>query len=158
MEFLAKVVWHDKENNTLYPDSVVGTDSHTTMINGLSVLGWGVGIIEAEAVMLGEAISMSPPKVVGVNLKGQLLDNATPTDLVLTITNILREHGVVNKFVEFYGTGLKNLSLADRATIANMAPEYGATCGFFPIDKETIKYLKNTGRDQDHCLMVEEVC
>ncbi|MDC3024366.1 aconitate hydratase AcnA [Alphaproteobacteria bacterium] len=156
MEFLAKVVWYDKKNNTIYPDSLVGTDSHTTMINGLSVLGWGVGGIEAEAVMLGESIAMSPPKVLGVNLKGQLKHNTTPTDLVLTITNILRKHGVVNKFVEFYGKGLKNLSLADRATIANMAPEYGATCGFFPIDKETIKYLKNTGRDQNHCLLVKK--
>ena len=156
MEFLAKVVWHNKENNTVYPDSVVGTDSHTTMINGLSVLGWGVGGIEAEAVMLGEAIAMSPPKVVGVNLHGKLSGNATPTDLVLTITNILRKHGVVNKFVEFYGSALTALSLADRATIANMAPEYGATCGFFPIDKETIKYLKNTGRDKNHCLIVEK--
>ncbi|MBV68807.1 MAG: aconitate hydratase AcnA [Pelagibacterales bacterium] len=156
MEFLAKVVWHNKENNTVYPDSVVGTDSHTTMINGLSVLGWGVGGIEAEAVMLGEAIAMSPPKVVGVNLHGKLSGNATPTDLVLTITNILRKHGVVNKFVEFYGSALTALSLADRATIANMAPEYGATCGFFPIDKETIKYLKNTGREKNHCLIVEK--
>ncbi len=156
MEFLAKVVWHNKEDNTVYPDSVVGTDSHTTMINGLSVLGWGVGGIEAEAVMLGEAIAMSPPKVVGVNLHGKLSSNATPTDLVLTITNILRKHGVVNKFVEFYGSALTTLSLADRATIANMAPEYGATCGFFPVDRETIKYLKNTGRDQDHCLIVEK--
>ncbi len=156
MEFLAKVVWHDKENNTVYPDSVVGTDSHTTMINGLSVLGWGVGGIEAEAVMLGEAIAMSPPKVVGVYLHGQLINNTTPTDLVLTITNILRKHGVVNKFVEFYGPGLGTLSLADRATISNMAPEYGATCGFFPIDNETIKYLKNTGRDKSQCLLVEK--
>ena len=156
MEFLAKVVWHNKKNNFIYPDSVVGTDSHTTMINGLSVLGWGVGGIEAEAVMLGEAIAMSPPKVVGVNLCGKLKNNATPTDLVLTITNILRTHGVVNKFVEFHGPSLAFLSLADRATIANMAPEYGATCGFFPIDEETIKYLKNTGRDQSHCSMVEK--
>ena len=156
MEFLAKVVWHNKKNNFIYPDSVVGTDSHTTMINGLSVLGWGVGGIEAEAVMLGEAIAMSPPKVVGVNLCGKLKNNATPTDLVLTITNILRTHGVVNKFVEFHGPSLAYLSLADRATIANMAPEYGATCGFFPIDEETIKYLKNTGRDKSHCSMVEK--
>ena len=156
MEFLAKVVWHNKKNNFIYPDSVVGTDSHTTMINGLSVLGWGVGGIEAEAVMLGEAIAMSPPKVVGVNLCGKLKNNATPTDLVLTITNILRTHGVVNKFVEFHGPSLAFLSLADRATIANMAPEYGATCGFFPIDEETIKYLKNTGRDKSHCSMVEK--
>ena len=156
MEFLAKVVWHNKKDNTVYPDSVVGTDSHTTMINGLSVLGWGVGGIEAEAVMLGEAIAMSPPKVVGVNLHGKLTGNATPTDLVLTITNILRSHGVVNKFVEFHGEGLNSLTLADRATIANMAPEYGATCGFFPIDAETIKYLKNTGRDESQCLIVEK--
>ena len=156
MEFLAKVVWHNEKDNTVYPDSVVGTDSHTTMINGLSVLGWGVGGIEAEAVMLGEAIAMSPPKVVGVNLHGKLTGNATPTDLVLTITNILRSHGVVNKFVEFHGEGLNSLTLADRATIANMAPEYGATCGFFPIDAETIKYLKSTGRDASHCLIVEK--
>ena len=155
MEFLAKVVWHDKEENFLYPDSVVGTDSHTTMINGLSVLGWGVGGIEAEAVMLGESIAMSIPKVVGVNLNGKLKENTTPTDLVLTITNILRNHGVVNKFVEFHGEGLKNLSLADRATISNMAPEYGATCGFFPVDEETIKYLRNTGRSETQCAMVE---
>ena len=156
MEFLAKVVWYDKENNLLYPDSVVGTDSHTTMINGLSVLGWGVGGIEAEAVMLGEAIAMSIPKVVGVNLYGKLKESTTPTDMVLTITNILRKHGVVNKFVEFYGAGLSTLSLADRATISNMAPEYGATCGFFPVDKETIKYLRNTGRSERQCSIVEK--
>ena len=155
MEFLAKVAWFDKEENLVYPDSVVGTDSHTTMINGLSVLGWGVGGIEAEAVMLGEAIAMSIPKIVGVNLYGKLKENTTPTDLVLTITNILRNHGVVNKFVEFYGSGVSNLSLADRATISNMAPEYGATCGFFPVDKETIKYLRNTGRSETLFSMVE---
>ena len=155
MEFLAKVVWYDKKENLLFPDSLVGTDSHTTMINGLSVLGWGVGGIEAEAVMLGEAIAMTIPKVVGVNLKGKLNENSTPTDLVLTITNILRSHGVVNKFVEFYGPGLSSLSLADRATISNMAPEYGATCGFFPIDQKTIKYLRDTGRNEKHCSLVE---
>ena len=155
MEFLAKVVWYDEKENLLFPDSLVGTDSHTTMINGLSVLGWGVGGIEAEAVMLGEAIAMTIPKVVGVNLKGKLNENSTPTDLVLTITNILRSHGVVNKFVEFYGPGLSSLSLADRATISNMAPEYGATCGFFPIDQKTIKYLRDTGRNEKHCSLVE---
>tara|TARA_B100001248_G_scaffold262386_1_gene257984 strand:+ start:2573 stop:5224 length:2652 start_codon:yes stop_codon:yes gene_type:complete len=155
MEFLAKVVWYDKKENLLFPDSLVGTDSHTTMINGLSVLGWGVGGIEAEAVMLGEAVAMTIPKVVGVNLKGKLNENSTPTDLVLTITNILRSHGVVNKFVEFYGPGLSSLSLADRATISNMAPEYGATCGFFPIDQKTIKYLRDTGRNENHCSLVE---
>ena len=131
-----------KKENLLFPDSLVGTDSHTTMINGLSVLGWGVGGIEAEAVMLGESVAMSIPKVIGVNLNGELNEDATPTDLVLTLTNILRSHGVVNKFVEFYGTGLGSLTLADRATIANMAPEYGATCGFFPIDERTINYLE----------------
>ena len=136
MEYLAKVVWYNKESNLLFPDSVVGTDSHTTMINGLSVLGWGVGGIEAEAVMLGESVAMSIPKVIGVNLNGELREDATPTDLVLTLTNTLRNHGVVNKFVEFYGTGLGSLTLADRATIANMAPEYGATCGFFLLMKE----------------------
>ena len=125
------------------------------MINGLSVLGWGVGGIEAEAVMLGESVAMSIPKVIGVNLNGELREDATPTDLVLTLTNILRNHGVVNKFVEFYGTGLRSLTLADRATIANMAPEYGATCGFFPIDERTINYLKSTGRSKDHCSIVE---
>ena len=155
MEFLAKVVWNDKEENLIYPDSVVGTDSHTTMINGLSVLGWGVGGIEAEAVMLGEPISMTIPKVIGVNLFGRLKEGTTPTDLVLTITNILRKHGVVSKFVEFYGSALNSLTLADRATISNMAPEYGATCGFFPIDLETIKYLKNTGRTSYQCAVVE---
>ena len=155
MEYLAKVVWYNKESNLLFPDSVVGTDSHTTMINGLSVLGWGVGGIEAEAVMLGESVAMSIPKVIGVNLNGELREDATPTDLVLTLTNILRNHGVVNKFVEFYGTGLGSLTLADRATIANMAPEYGATCGFFPIDERTINYLKSTGRSKDHCSIVE---
>ena len=143
------------KKNLLYPDSLVGTDSHTTMVNGLSVLGWGVGGIEAEAVMLGESIAMSIPKVVGVNLKGQLKKIATPTDLVLTITSILRNHGVVNKFVEYYGPSLEKLSLADRATISNMAPEYGATCGFFPVDKETIKYLGNTGRSDHQCAIVE---
>ena len=131
-----------------YPDTLVGTDSHTTMVNGLSVLGWGVGGIEAEAAMLGQPISMLIPEVVGVEIKGKLIEGTTATDLVLTIVEMLRKKGVVGKFVEFYGEGLKNLTLADRATIANMAPEYGATCGFFPIDDETIKYLKLSGRDQ----------
>ena len=132
MEFLARVVWNNK-NNSIYPDSVVGTDSHTTMINGLSVLGWGVGGIEAEAVMLGEAIAMTPPKVVGVNLHGKLTNNATPTDLVLTITNILRNHGVVNKFVEFHGSSLVSLSLADRQIIANMSQNMEPLAVFFQL-------------------------
>src|SRR5262244_2511827 len=129
-----------------YPDTVVGTDSHTTMVNGLSVLGWGVGGIEAEAAMLGQPISMLIPEVIGFKLYGELPDGSTATDLVLTVTEMLRRSGVVGKFVEFFGIGLANLPLEDRATIANMAPEYGATCGFFPIDKETIAYLKATGR------------
>ena len=145
LEYLAKVVWD--EANFVYPDTLVGTDSHTTMINGLSVLGWGVGGIEAEAAMLGEALQMIIPEVIGVKLTGSIKPGITATDVVLTITQMLRKFGVVGKFVEFYGEGVKNLSLADRATISNMAPEYGATCGFFPIDEETIKYLKLTGRE-----------
>ena len=129
-----------------YPDTLVGTDSHTTMINGLGVLGWGVGGIEAEAAMLGQPVSMLIPLVVGVKLTGRLREGATATDLVLTITEMLRQHGVVGKFVEYFGPGLRDLPLADRATIANMSPEYGATCGIFPIDKETLKYLRLTGR------------
>ncbi len=150
LEYLSKVVWSSKSGNDLYayPDTLVGTDSHTTMVNGLSVLGWGVGGIEAEAAMLGQPISMLIPEVVGVELKGKLKEGTTATDLVLTIVEMLRKKGVVGKFVEFYGEGLKNLTLADRATIANMAPEYGATCGFFPVDDETLKYLKLSGRDQ----------
>ena len=144
LEYLAKVVWSSKSGNDLYayPDTLVGTDSHTTMVNGLSVLGWGVGGIEAEAAMLGQPISMLIPEVIGVEIKGKLKEGLTATDLVLTIVEMLRKKGVVGKFVEFYGDGLKNLTLADRATIANMAPEYGATCGFFPVDEETLKYLK----------------
>ena len=144
LEYLSKVVW--TENNLIYPDTLVGTDSHTTMINGLSVLGWGVGGIEAEAAILGQPISILIPDVVGVYLTGSLKEGSTATDLVLYITEKLRKLGVVGKFVEFYGPGLTHLSLADRATISNMAPEYGATCGFFPIDQETLNYLKFTGR------------
>lgn len=157
LENLAKVVWVKNDNGelTAYPDTVVGTDSHTTMINGLAVLGWGVGGIEAEAAMLGQPISMLIPEVIGFKLSGVLNEGITATDLVLTITNILRKAGVVGKFVEFFGSGLKNLSLADRATIANMAPEYGATCGIFPIDSETINYLRLTGRDEENIALVE---
>ncbi len=157
LEYLAKVVWTKKEGNDViaYPDTLVGTDSHTTMINGLAVLGWGVGGIEAEAAMLGQPISMLIPEVIGFKLKGEMREGLTATDLVLTVTQMLRKKGVVNKFVEFYGPGLNNLSLADRATIANMAPEYGATCGFFPIDEETIKYLKLSARDEDTIALVE---
>ncbi len=154
LEYLSKVVW--SSDNFAYPDTLVGTDSHTTMVNGLSVLGWGVGGIEAEAAMLGQPISMLIPEVVGFKIQNKLSEGTTATDLVLTIVQILRREGVVGKFVEFYGDGLKNLSLADRATIANMAPEYGATCGFFPIDKETLKYLKFSGRDQHTISLVEE--
>jgi aconitate hydratase len=154
IEFLAQVVC--EKDGFLYPDTVIGTDSHTTMVNGLSVLGWGVGGIEAEAAMLGQTSPMILPDVVGVRLKGALPEGATATDLVLTLTNILRAHGVVNKFVEYFGPGLAYLSLANRATIANMAPEYGATCGFFPIDDETLKYLRLTGRDESHVKIVEE--
>ncbi len=158
LENIAKTIWVKKIENKdyLFPDSVVGTDSHTTMVNSLSVLGWGVGGIEAEAAMLGQPISMNIPKVVGFELKGSLNEGITATDLVLTITNILRKHGVVGKFVEFFGDGLLNLSLADRATISNMAPEYGATCGFFPIDSETINYLKLTGKNEHHLNVVEK--
>ncbi len=158
LEYLSKVVWSSESNNELYayPDTLVGTDSHTTMVNGLSVLGWGVGGIEAEAAMLGQPISMLIPEVVGVELKGKLKEGTTATDLVLTIVEMLRKKGVVGKFVEFYGDGLKNLTLADRATIANMAPEYGATCGFFPVDEETLKYLRLSGRDEDIISLVEK--
>jgi aconitate hydratase len=149
LEFLARVVWSKQvqNKNFLYPDSLVGTDSHTTMINALGVLGWGVGGIEAEAAMLGQSVSMLLPEVVGFKISGSLTEGVTATDLVLTVVEMLRSKGVVGKFVEFYGDGLKNLSLADRATIANMAPEYGATCGFFAVDEETIKYLQLTARD-----------
>ena len=156
LEFLARVV--DDRNGVAFPDTLVGTDSHTTMINGLGVLGWGVGGIEAEAAMLGEAISMLVPQVVGFKLMGTLPEGATATDLVLTVTQILRETGVVGKFVEFYGHGLEGLPLADRATIGNMSPEYGATCGFFPVDAETIRYLRLTGRSEERIALVEAYC
>jgi len=157
LEYLAQTVWTREENGETiaYPDSVVGTDSHTTMVNGLAVLGWGVGGIEAEAAMLGQPISMLVPDVIGFRLDGRLPEGATATDLVLMIVEALRKRGVVGKFVEFYGPGLDQLSLADRATIANMAPEYGATCGFFPIDSETLNYLRLTGRDDDRVALVE---
>ncbi len=158
LEYLSKVVWSAeyKNDNYLFPDTLVGTDSHTTMVNGLSVLGWGVGGIEAEAGMLGQPISMLIPQVIGFEVKNKMPEGTTATDLVLTVVKMLRDKGVVGKFVEFYGEGLKNLTLADRATIANMAPEYGATCGFFPIDDETLKYLKFSGRDNDTVQIVEE--
>jgi len=158
LEYLSKVVWTEKfeGEDFLFPDTLVGTDSHTTMVNGLSVLGWGVGGIEAEAGMLGQPISMLIPEVIGFKISNKLPEGTTATDLVLTVVKMLRDKGVVGKFVEFYGEGLKNLSLADRATIANMAPEYGATCGFFPIDNETLKYLKFSGRDNSTLKIVEE--
>ena len=157
LEYLSKVVWCEKfkDEDYLFPDTLVGTDSHTTMVNGLSVLGWGVGGIEAEAGMLGQPISMLIPEVIGFEVKNKMPEGTTATDLVLTIVKMLRDKGVVGKFVEFYGEGLKNLTLADRATIANMAPEYGATCGFFPIDNETLKYLQFSGRDKDTISLVE---
>ncbi len=158
LENLAQVVWKREENGEtiIYPDTVVGTDSHTTMINGLAVLGWGVGGIEAEAAMLGQPISMLIPEVIGFKLKGKLNEGVTATDLVLNVTSTLRDKGVVGKFVEFFGDGLNNLSLANRATISNMAPEYGATCGIFPIDKETINYLKLSGRDEEQIQLIEK--
>ncbi|CCD05752.1 Aconitate hydratase 1 [Legionella pneumophila] len=157
LEYLGKTVWNSENNGQLYayPDTLVGTDSHTTMINGLGVLGWGVGGIEAEAAMLGQPVSMLIPEVIGFKLSGKLKEGITATDLVLTVTQMLRKKGVVGKFVEFYGPGLNDLPLADRATISNMAPEYGATCGFFPVDKETIKYLELTGRDNHTIALVE---
>jgi aconitate hydratase len=164
LEYLAQTVWTRKEKMTVgkktgtfevaYPDSLVGTDSHTTMVNGLAVLGWGVGGIEAEAAMLGQPLSMLLPEVVGFKLKGALKEGVTATDLVLTVTQMLRKQGVVGKFVEFFGPGLDYLSVADKATIGNMAPEYGATCGFFPVDKETIDYLKTSGRKADRVALV----
>ncbi len=158
LEYLSKVVWSEKfeGDEYLFPDTLVGTDSHTTMVNGLSVLGWGVGGIEAEAGMLGQPISMLIPEVIGFEVKNKMPEGTTATDLVLTVVKMLRDKSVVGKFVEFYGEGLKNLTLADRATIANMAPEYGATCGFFPIDNETLKYLKFSGRDQHTVDVVEK--
>ncbi len=160
LEYLARVVWKRKDEDLeyIFPDTLVGTDSHTTMVNSLGVLGWGVGGIEAEAVMLGQSTSMILPQVVGLKLKGKLSEGVTATDLVLTITEILRKKGVVEKFVEFYGEGLQNLSLSDRATIANMAPEYGATCGFFPVDSETLNYLRLTGREESQIKLIEEYC
>ena len=158
LEYLAQTVWTDEDQHgetVAYPDTLVGTDSHTTMVNGAAVLGWGVGGIEAEAAMLGQPISMLIPEVVGFELTGQMVEGTTGTDLVLKVVEMLREKGVVGKFVEFYGDGLDTLPLADRATIANMAPEYGATCGFFPIDDETLRYLRNTGRDEARIALVE---
>ncbi len=158
LEYLARVTFTKTEADgsvTAYPDTLVGTDSHTTMINGLGVLGWGVGGIEAEAAMLGQPVSMLVPQVVGFRLEGKLKEGTTATDLVLTVTEALRKHGVVGKFVEFYGPGISELPLADRATIANMAPEYGATCGIFPVDAETLKYLRLTGRTEEQIALVE---
>ena len=157
LEYLSKVVWSEeyKGDKYLFPDTLVGTDSHTTMVNGLSVLGWGVGGIEAEAGMLGQPISMLIPEVIGFEVTNKMPEGTTATDLVLTVVKMLRDKGVVGKFVEFYGEGLKNLTLADRATIANMAPEYGATCGFFPVDDETLKYLEFSGRDKETVKIVE---
>ncbi|EMI1448371.1 TPA: aconitate hydratase AcnA [Proteus mirabilis] len=157
LEYLGKAIWSEQQNgrHIAYPDTLVGTDSHTTMINGLGVLGWGVGGIEAEAAMLGQPISMLIPDVVGFKLTGKLREGITATDLVLTVTQMLRQHGVVGKFVEFYGDGLASLPLADRATIANMSPEYGATCGFFPIDEITLDYLRLTGREEQEIALVE---
>jgi len=160
LEYLAQTVWQQQIEGKTYavPDTLVGTDSHTTMINGLGVLGWGVGGIEAEAAMLGQPISLILPQVVGFQFSGQLREGITATDLVLTVTQMLREHGVVGKFVEFYGEGLSQLPLADRATLANMSPEYGATCGFFPVDEETIRYMRLTGRDEGSLKLVEAYC
>ncbi len=158
LEYLSKTVWSDTDQTgqlVAYPDTLVGTDSHTTMVNGAAVLGWGVGGIEAEAAMLGQPISMLIPEVIGFELTGAMMEGTTGTDLVLKVVEMLRAKGVVGKFVEFYGAGLDTLPLADRATIANMAPEYGATCGFFPIDNETLRYLRNTGRDEDTLALVE---
>ena len=157
LEYLARVVFREKQGSSwiAFPDSLVGTDSHTTMVNGLGVFGWGVGGIEAEAAMLGQPLSMLIPAVVGFKLHGRLPEGATATDLVLTVTQMLRKKGVVGKFVEFYGTGLSSLTLPDRATIANMAPEYGATMGFFPVDAETLAYLRFTARAEDQVRLVE---
>ncbi|WP_424973797.1 aconitate hydratase AcnA [Dinoroseobacter sp. S124A] len=158
LEYLAQTVWTDTDQDgaeVAYPDTLVGTDSHTTMVNGMAVLGWGVGGIEAEAAMLGQPISMLIPEVVGFELTGQMMEGTTGTDLVLKVVEMLRAKGVVGKFVEFYGAGLDTLPLADRATIANMAPEYGATCGFFPIDGETLRYMRTTGRDEARIALVE---
>src|SRR5205823_5177760 len=159
LEYLARVVFTaDGTRPQAYPDTLVGTDSHTTMINGLGVLGWGVGGIEAEAAMLGQPVSMLIPQVVGLRLSGTLREAATATDLVLTVTELLRKTGVVGKFVEFFGPGLPTLPLADRATIGNMSPEYGATCGIFPVDEETLRYLRMTGRTDEQIALVEAYC
>ncbi|HEX9880751.1 MAG TPA: aconitase family protein, partial [Candidatus Binatia bacterium] len=160
LEYLAQAVFRAKlDGKTLaYPDTLVGTDSHTTMINGLGVVGWGVGGIEAEAAMLGQPLIMLIPQVIGFKLSGHMPEGATATDLVLTVTQILRKKGVVEKFVEFFGSGLSTLALADRATISNMCPEYGATIGFFPVDDETLKYLAFTGRDPELVKLVEAYC
>jgi aconitate hydratase len=160
LEFLARVVFQGKVDGKLaaYPDTLVGTDSHTTMINGLGVLGWGVGGIEAEAAMLNQPVSMLIPQVVGVRLNGQLKEGSTATDLVLTITEMLRKEGVVGKFVEYFGPGLHSLPLADRATIGNMSPEYGATCGIFPVDQETLNFLRLSGRSEEQIALVEAYC
>jgi aconitate hydratase len=164
LEYLAQTVWTKKDKLTVdgklqsmevaYPDTLVGTDSHTTMVNGLSVLGWGVGGIEAEAAMLGQPYSMLIPEVIGMKLTGKLKEGVTATDLVLTVTQILRKRGVVGKFVEFFGPGLATMSIADRATLGNMSPEYGATCGFSPIDDETIAFLRDTGRSAERIALV----
>src|SRR5262249_30638725 len=156
LEYLARVVEH--RDDIAFPDTLVGTDSHTTMVNGLGVLGWGVGGIEAEAAMLGQPLSMLVPKVVGFKLTGSLPEGATATDLVLTVTEILRKTGVVGKFVEYFGEGVTALPLADRATIGNMSPEYGATCGFFPVDEITLDYLSLTGRSAERIALVEAYC
>ena len=156
LEYLARVV--ESRDGVAFPDTLVGTDSHTTMVNGLGVLGWGVGGIEAEAAMLGEALSMLVPQVVGFRLTGELPQGATATDLVLTVTEILRKVGVVGKFVEYFGPGVASLALADRATLGNMSPEYGATCGFFPVDEVTLAYLRLTGRSAERIALVEAYC
>ncbi len=156
LEYLARVV--EDRDGVAFPDTLVGTDSHTTMVNGLGVLGWGVGGIEAEAAMVGEPLSMLVPQVVGVRLSGALREGATATDLVLTVTELLRRTGVVGKFVEYFGEGLAGLTVADRATIANMSPEYGATCGFFPVDEATVAYLRLTGRPPERVALVEAYC
>ncbi|MGH3048629.1 MAG: aconitase family protein, partial [Gaiellaceae bacterium] len=156
LEYLARVV--EDRDGVAFPDTLVGTDSHTTMVNGLGVLGWGVGGIEAEAAMLGEAISMLVPQVVGFKMTGSLPEGATATDLVLTATELLRQTGVVGKFVEYFGPGIGSLTLADRATLGNMSPEYGATCGFFPVDEQTLDYLRLTGRSHERVALVEAYC
>ena len=156
LEYLARVV--EDRDGVAFPDTLVGTDSHTTMVNGLGVLGWGVGGIEAEAAMLGQPLSMLVPQVVGFKLSGALPEGATATDLVLTVTEILRKTGVVGKFVEYFGEGVPSLPLADRATLGNMSPEYGATCGFFPVDEVTLDYLRLTGRSPERIALVEAYC